>query len=62
MALNADTMKVEVEVETCCVCGEIGDELLTPEEHDAGAPAGDPPLRAVLLHLNHTKVSTTRII
>lgn len=48
-------MKVEVESETCCICGG-GGELMTPEEHDAGAPPMQVPLRAMLLHLNSSKV------
>ncbi|CAB3245510.1 unnamed protein product [Arctia plantaginis] len=53
--MAAEVMKVEVEAETCCICGG-GGELMTPEEHDAGAPPMQVPLRAMLLHLNSSKV------
>lgn len=53
--MAAEVMKVEVESETCCICGG-GGELMTPEEHDAGAPPMQVPLRAMLLHLNSSKV------
>ncbi|CAG5047472.1 unnamed protein product [Parnassius apollo] len=48
-------MKVELESESCAVCGSAGD-LLSPEEHDAGAPPMQVPLRSMLLHLNNNKV------
>ncbi|XP_047538618.1 GDNF-inducible zinc finger protein 1-like [Vanessa tameamea] len=48
-------LKVETEAETCSICGGGGD-LFTPEEHDAGAPPMQVPLRAMLLHINNNKV------
>lgn len=48
-------MKVELESETCALCGATGD-LLTPEEHDAGSPPLQVPLRTMLLQLNNNKV------
>ncbi|CAK1590088.1 unnamed protein product [Parnassius mnemosyne] len=48
-------MKVELESDSCAVCGSAGD-LLSPEEHDAGAPPMQVPLRSMLLHLNNNKV------
>ncbi|KAF9408540.1 hypothetical protein HW555_011808 [Spodoptera exigua] len=53
--MATEVMKVEMEVETCCVCGG-GGELLSPEEHDAGAPPMQVPLRTMLVHLNSSKV------
>nr|XP_049699143.1 zinc finger protein 358 isoform X1 [Helicoverpa armigera] len=53
--MAAEVMKLEVEMETCCVCGG-GGELLSPEEHDAGAPPMQVPLRTMLVHLNSSKV------
>lgn len=53
--MAAEVMKVELEMETCCVCGG-GGELLSPEEHDAGAPPMQVPLRTMLVHLNSSKV------
>lgn len=55
IAMAAEVMKVEIEAETCSICGGSGD-LVTPEEHDAGAPPMQVPLRAMLLHLNASKV------
>lgn len=68
---EGEGLKIEVEAEAeaefepeeaCCVCGAsgAGAELSSPEEHDAGAGAlqpDQPPLRAMLLHLNNNKVS-----
>ncbi|KPI98976.1 Zinc finger protein 225 [Papilio xuthus] len=48
-------MKVEYENETCAICGSAGD-LLSPDEHDAGAPPLQVPLRSMLLQLNSHKV------
>ncbi|CAH2052515.1 unnamed protein product, partial [Iphiclides podalirius] len=48
-------MKVELESETCSICGTTGD-LLSPEEHDAGSPPLQVPLRSMLLQLNNNKV------
>ncbi|XP_023941989.2 zinc finger protein 62 [Bicyclus anynana] len=53
--MNTTIMKIEAEAETCSVCGGGGD-LLTPEEHDAGAPPMQVPLRTMLLHINNNKV------
>ncbi|CAH1640892.1 unnamed protein product [Spodoptera littoralis] len=53
--MATEVMKVELEVETCCICGG-GGELLSPEEHDAGAPPMQVPLRTMLVHLNSSKV------
>ncbi|XP_026730119.1 GDNF-inducible zinc finger protein 1-like [Trichoplusia ni] len=53
--MATEVMKVEVELETCCICG-TGGELLSPEEHDAGALPMQVPLRTMLLHLNSNKV------
>lgn len=53
--MTTEVMKVELEVETCCICGG-GGELLSPEEHDAGAPPMQVPLRTMLVHLNSSKV------
>lgn len=53
--MATEVMKVEVELETCCICG-AGGELLSPEEHDAGALPMQVPLRTMLLHLNSNKV------
>lgn len=55
-------MKVEAEAEACCVCGSNGGDLMTPEEYDAGADHAQTPLRAMLLHINNTKVSTSNTI
>ncbi|XP_037303154.1 uncharacterized protein LOC119193618 [Manduca sexta] len=54
--MATEVMKLEVESESCCVCGNTSGELLTPEEHDAGASLGQVPLRAMLLQLNNSKV------
>lgn len=54
--MTTTVMKVETETETCSVCGGGGD-LFTPEEHDAGAPPMQVPLRAMLLHINNNKVN-----
>lgn len=56
--MATEVMKLELEIESCCVCGNNDTELLTPEEHDAEAPAGQVPLRAMLLQLSNTKVHT----
>ncbi|XP_068623641.1 telomere zinc finger-associated protein-like [Battus philenor] len=53
--MSTTVMKVELESETCVLCGAIGD-LLSPEEHDAGAPPLQVPLRSMLLQLNNNKV------
>ncbi|CAH2093329.1 unnamed protein product [Euphydryas editha] len=53
--MTTTVMKLETETETCSVCGGGGD-LFTPEEHDAGAPPMQVPLRAMLLHINNNKV------
>lgn len=53
--MATEVMKVEVELETCCICG-AGGELLSPEENDAGALPMQVPLRTMLLHLNSNKV------
>ncbi|CAD0204143.1 unnamed protein product [Chrysodeixis includens] len=53
--MATEVMKVEVEMESCCICGG-GGELLSPEEHDAGALPMQVPLRTMLLHLNSNKV------
>ncbi|CAH0713382.1 unnamed protein product, partial [Brenthis ino] len=53
--MTSTVMKVEIETEACSVCGGGGD-LFTPEEHDAGAPPMQVPLRAMLLHINNNKV------
>uniref|UniRef100_S4PDB0 Zinc finger protein 266 n=1 Tax=Pararge aegeria TaxID=116150 RepID=S4PDB0_9NEOP len=53
--MTTTVMKVETETETCSVCGGGGD-LFTPEEHDAGSPPMQVPLRTMLLHLNNNKV------
>ncbi|XP_038213707.1 zinc finger protein 287-like [Zerene cesonia] len=48
-------MKLEVESETCSICGS-GGELSTPEEYDAGALSMQVPLRTMLLQINNNKV------
>ncbi|XP_072934076.1 uncharacterized protein [Epargyreus clarus] len=53
--MSTAVLKLESESETCAVCGG-GGELLTPEEHDAGAPPLQAPLRSMLLHINNNKV------
>ncbi|KAJ8712631.1 hypothetical protein PYW08_007935 [Mythimna loreyi] len=53
--MTTEVMKVELEMDTCCICGG-GGELLSPEEHDAGAPPMQVPLRTMLVHLNSSKV------
>ncbi|CAH2986500.1 unnamed protein product [Chilo suppressalis] len=54
MAASA-VLKIEQDVETCCLCGNTG-ELLSPEEHDTNTAPMQMPLRAMLLHLNNNKV------
>lgn len=54
-------MKVELESETCSLCGATGD-LLSPEEHDAGSPPLQVPLRSMLLQLNNNKVCLRNVI
>lgn len=49
-------VKLEISGEACCVCEREDEELFSPEEHDAGAGAGEGPLRAKLLQLNNNKV------
>ncbi|KAJ0173385.1 hypothetical protein K1T71_011561 [Dendrolimus kikuchii] len=54
--MSTAVMKVEMEAEACCICGGTGGDLMTPEEHDAGAPHAQTRLRAMLLHINNAKV------
>ncbi|XP_053617558.1 zinc finger protein 287-like isoform X2 [Plodia interpunctella] len=55
--MTTAVMKIEVQMESCCVCGLDGaGELMTPEEYDASAGPPQVPLRAMLLHLNNNKV------
>ncbi|XP_041972257.1 zinc finger protein 668-like [Aricia agestis] len=53
--MSSTMIKQEGIGESCCICTGGGD-LLTPEEHDAGAPPLQVPLRTMLLHLNNNKV------
>ncbi|XP_063832784.1 zinc finger protein 284-like [Ostrinia nubilalis] len=53
--MAASVMKVEMEIEACCICGG-GGELMSPEEHDASTTVMLAPLRTMLMHLNNNKV------
>lgn len=48
-------LKVESELESCCICGD-GGQLMSPEEHDANSSPMQVPLRTMLLHINNNKV------
>lgn len=54
--MTAAVMKLEVEAEACCICGDSNSDLMTPEEYDAGSSPSQTNLRAKLLHINNTKV------
>ncbi|KAJ2940146.1 hypothetical protein O0L34_g11710 [Tuta absoluta] len=54
--MASEVLKVEIEAEACCVCGNTGLDLLTPEEHDANSVSIHVPLRTMLMQLNSNKV------
>lgn len=56
---GAAVIKIEMDSETCCVCGS-SDELMSPEEYDA-AEMPQVPLRTMLLHINNNKVLSINI-